>query len=88
MVRGHLDQDGRFSLGTDSPGDGAPPGKYRVLVAARALSDIERSTMPPFIDPKFEKFATSGLELEVKPGKNELNITVKKPAGAFKPPSP
>lgn len=85
MVRGDLDKDGRFTLGSERPGDGVAPGKYRVLVAARTLSDLERATMLPFIDPKFEKYETSGLQLEVKPGNNELNITVQKPAGTVQP---
>jgi hypothetical protein len=79
MARGTLQRDGTFRLGTSQPEDGAPPGKYRVLVVPRALSWRERETRPPIIDPRFEKFETSGITFEVKEGHNELNITVTKP---------
>ncbi|MCI0358924.1 MAG: hypothetical protein L0211_10635 [Planctomycetaceae bacterium] len=79
MAQGNLERDGTFRLGTHTEGDGAAIGKYRVLVAARQLSDAERGTRPPIIDSKFGQFETSGLELEVKDGANELNITVTKP---------
>jgi hypothetical protein len=79
MARGTLQPDGSFTLGTTHPGDGVPAGKYRVLVVPRSLFETEKGTRPPIIDPKFEKFATSNLSLEVKPGRNELPITVTKP---------
>jgi hypothetical protein len=80
MARGTLQRDGTFQLGTLQPRDGAPPGKYRVLVVARALSEREKEAKkPPVIDPKFEKFETSGLKLEVKEGSDDLMITVTKP---------
>lgn len=82
MARGGLRPDGTFELGTDKPGDGARPGKYRVLVMPRGLSAAEASKRPPIIDRKFEKYETSGIEFEVKAGqKNELNITVTRPKG-------
>src|SRR5207247_2179204 len=78
MARGTLQRDGTFRLGTKQPDDGAPPGKYRVLVVPRSLNQFERDKVPPIIDPKFEKFETSGLSLEVKDGPTELRITVSK----------
>src|SRR5260370_23831932 len=33
MARGDIGSDGTFSLSTNKPGDGALPGKYRVLVS-------------------------------------------------------
>jgi len=80
MARGTLQRDGTFKLGTEKPGDGAKPGKYRVLVMPRSLTDAEAAITPPIIDPKWQRYETSGLELEVKPqGTNDLNITVTKP---------
>jgi hypothetical protein len=79
QARGNLESDGSFSLGTDSPGDGVLPGKYRVLVVGRQLSEREAETMLPFIDSKFTSYETSGIELEVKNAQTELNITVTKP---------
>lgn len=79
MARGNLNRDGSFRLGSLKPGDGVLPGKYQVMVVARALTQAEASKMPPIIDPKFESFATSGLELEIKNTKVDLKITVSKP---------
>src|SRR5262249_9749132 len=41
MARGPLKKDGTFELGTQRPGDGAPVGKYRVLVVPRSLNQFE-----------------------------------------------
>jgi hypothetical protein len=80
MARGNVASDGAFSWGTQRPGDGAEPGKYRVVVIPRAVSEYEASQGKlPDVDPKFSNPQTSGLDFEVTPGKNELNITVTKP---------
>jgi hypothetical protein len=86
VAQGAVQRDGTFRLGVKKPGEGVPPGKYRVLVVPRALGDAEVGTRPPIIDPKFEKFETSGLELVVKEGPNEFNIKVSKPPP--QPPAP
>ena len=36
-AQGNVQGDGTFSWGTLSPGDGAEPGKYRVVVVPRAV---------------------------------------------------
>jgi hypothetical protein len=80
MAQGSVKSDGTFSWGTKRPGDGARPGKYRVVVLPRAVGEKEASQgMLPAVDPKYSKPQTSGIDFEVKPGKNELNITVTKP---------
>ena len=80
MARGAVKPDGTFEWGTERPGDGAPPGKYRVIVVPRALGDAELAKGElPAVDPKFTKYETSGLTFEVKAEKNELNITVTRP---------
>jgi hypothetical protein len=81
MVQSSIGSDGSFSLGTEKPGDGVPPGKYKLLVAPRAMSEMEERTMPPFIDRKWERFESSGLELDVTASKTDFNITVTKPKG-------
>lgn len=81
-ARGNVQSDGSFQWGTEKPGDGAAPGKYRVVVLTRELGEGERAKgMLPAVDEKFAKFETSGITIEVKPGKNELPITVSKPKG-------
>lgn len=82
-VQGKVKPDGTFSWGTERLSDGAKPGKYRVAVIPRGLGDAELARgMVPAIDGKFTTFETSGIEFEVKEGKdNQLNITVTKPKG-------
>src|SRR5687767_259479 len=79
-VQGPVKRDGSFTWGTDRPGEGVKPGKYRVAVIPRALGDAERAAGKlPAVDEKYSNPNTSGIEFEVKPQKNELNITVTKP---------
>src|SRR5262249_34105079 len=81
MARGDVKSDGAFSWGTKKPGDGAEPGKYRVVVIPRAVSEYEESQgKQPDVDPKCSNPQTSGIEFEVKPGENELKITVARPS--------
>ena len=80
MAQGSVKSDGAFSWGTKRPGDGALPGKYRVIVFTRAVGQREAARgEQPAVDPKFSNPQTSGIDFEVTPGKNELNITVTKP---------
>jgi hypothetical protein len=77
---GPIRADGTYELGTEKAGDGAPEGKYRVLVEPpRQPNRDARKPPPPLIHPRFRKFETSGLEYTVVPGKNEFNIVVEKP---------
>src|SRR5262249_12099224 len=79
-VQGNIEKDGTFRWGSDRPGDGAPPGNYRVLVMPVALGDSELAAgKVPAVDGKFTKYETSGITFDVKPGKNTLPITVTRP---------
>jgi hypothetical protein len=79
-VQGNIEKDGSFRWGGERAGDGALPGSYRVLVMPRALGDSELAAgKVPAVDGKFGKYETSGITFEVKPEKNELNITVTRP---------
>jgi hypothetical protein len=81
IAQGSVRNDGTFTWGSDRPGDGAKPGEYRVAVIPRALGDGEIAKgILPAVDQKFANVGTSGIRVEVKPGKNELPpITVSKP---------
>jgi hypothetical protein len=79
QARGELANDGTFRLGTLAPGDGVSPGTYKVLVVPRGLTEAELSAKGRVIDPKYSKYETSGITLEVKDGSKQLNITVTKP---------
>ena len=78
-ARGTIQSDGSYQLGTDKPGDGVPPGKYRVLVNPLDMSDVpdEQKQLP--FDVKYTRFATSGLECEVATGPNEYPIKLDRP---------
>jgi hypothetical protein len=80
-ARGDIQADGTFKLGTYKPGDGVPPGRYRVLVAPREdMEDIDSpNRKPPAFDPRYSDFKTSGLEFEVKSGTNEFPIQLTRP---------
>src|SRR5262245_48095191 len=84
-ARGDVGADGRYELSTDKPGDGVPPGRYKVLVNPLDLSDVpdEQKKLP--FDRKYLKFETSGLECEVKAGGTEYPIKLTRPADARKP---
>lgn len=83
-ARGNVQPDGRYELSTERPGDGVPPGRYRVLFNPMDLSDVpdEKKNLP--FDVKYLKFDTSGLECEVKPGGTEFPIKLDRPARARK----
>jgi hypothetical protein len=69
-ARGEIKPDGSYQLSTYRPGDGVPPGKYRVLINPLDLSEVpDEEKQLPF-DAKYLKFETSGLEYEVRPGSN------------------
>jgi hypothetical protein len=72
-ARGEIKADGSYQLGTYKPGDGAPPGVYRVIVTPRAQSPDLPPVKTPY-DKRYTDFATSGLEFEVKSGANEYPI--------------
>jgi hypothetical protein len=82
---GETDDQGHFVLGTNSEGDGAPPGKHRVGIAylgpPASRPDGQNNFTPP--QPKVKlavKYAspeTSGLTVEVpSSGSSDLKIEV------------
>jgi hypothetical protein len=76
-ARGDVQADGSYELSTHKPGDGVPPGKYRVLVSPRDhdnIDGLEGPRRPPAFDKRYADFSTSGLEFEVKAGANEFPI--------------
>lgn len=77
-ARGDVREDGAYELSTFKPGDGVPPGKYRVQVNPPPMVNAEGPYVSPF-HARFSSFQTSGLEFEVKAGQaNEFPIQVTK----------
>jgi hypothetical protein len=77
-ARGDIQAGGRYELCTERPGDGAPPGRYKVSINPLDTSDVpdEQKKLP--FDVKYLSLKTSGLEYEVKPGVNEYAIKLSK----------
>ena len=71
---GEITVDGSFTLFTQKPGDGVPPGEYDVNIARRYI-DPEHPA-PRVIDAKYEMPATSGLKATVEAKKNTFEFKV------------
>jgi hypothetical protein len=80
-ARGQIHADGSFELSTHKAGDGAPAGKYRVLVAPKYDANlVDKPRKPAPFDVRYTDFKTSGLEFEVTAsGPNDFAIKVAKP---------
>ncbi len=76
-ARGDIQTDGSYQLSTDRPGDGVPPGWYRVLVAPPPQNP-DGPPVKEVFDRRYGAFATSGLEFEVKSGSNDYPIRLSK----------
>jgi len=74
---GTIDANGEFILTSEKTGDGAVPGKNKVIVAPYVPNPEQPP--PKILDPRFESFATSGLEAEVTTsGPNDFTFTVER----------
>lgn len=81
-ARGDIRADGQYELSTERPGDGVPPGRYKVAINPLDGSDApDEEKVLPF-DSKYMNMKTSGLECEVKSGETNYPIKLTKPAKA------
>jgi hypothetical protein len=82
-ARGRIQPDGTFRLGTYQPVDGAIEGKHLVvIIPPPPVGDRdEMKTLPLVIDPRFQRFETSGLKVTVSrdASENQFPITVERP---------
>jgi hypothetical protein len=78
--QGAIQPDGTYQLGTTKPGDGVPPGKYKVLINSMDLSDLPDDQKDLAYDAKYLNIKTSGLEFEVKRGDNDIPIRLNRSA--------
>jgi hypothetical protein len=75
-ARGNIDSSGHFVLGTYDQEDGAVAGKHKVAVWPE-YNPLERKGAAtgkaalPVVADRYQNFATSEVEIEVKPGANE-----------------
>jgi len=78
---GSIDAGGSYSMNT-SRELGLAPGKYKVAVSIRELpQNVKRGDRPPpgklLIPERYEQNTSSGLEYDVKPGQNTIDIELK-----------
>jgi hypothetical protein len=79
-ARGEIDEEGRFTLRTANPNDGAQVGEYDVaIVEHRPSTGGEGSALAPQkLDSKYYDNKTSGLKATVKSGPNPIKLTVER----------
>jgi hypothetical protein len=72
----YTNEEGKFTITTTRPGDGAPAGQYRVTVELRekTRTGVEKVKGRNLLPERFSKPETSGLTFEVKEGDNELPL--------------
>lgn len=85
-AHGSTDAAGTFTLSTYGNQDGAPPGRYKVTVAAGMAKEVEPGVLAPeppggFKSPVPAKYAnpsTTDIVLEVKEqGRNDFTVQLK-----------
>lgn len=73
---GETGSDGKFTLSTGAPGNGAPPGEYLVTFEKlRTVSDRQNSGIEKEVDDlkgKFSDPARSNWKVTISDGRNEL----------------
>lgn len=81
-ARGELDAEGRFSLSTYEPGDGAIVGPHEIVVISQTGPDpsehFERAPSAPtkwLIPERYGSRKSSGLAFQVEPGEaNDISL--------------
>ncbi len=79
QARGEIGPDGTFALTTYEPNDGAIAGKHQAVVVQMVMVEGMKNFRPSslgVIHPKHARYATSGLQFEIKPGENTLEVIV------------
>jgi hypothetical protein len=71
---GQIAPDGTFKLSTFGADDGALPGHHRVTVTPPQSPDPDKPPQKPHIPAKYADFNTSGLTVEIKPGRNPVEL--------------
>lgn len=71
---GTADDNGRYELSTDSKGDGAPVGDYKVTVRQAGPADSSQGPPPRQFPVRYENPETSNLTFQVKGGSNKFDI--------------
>jgi hypothetical protein len=85
---GYTNEAGQYRLTTDEDNDGATPGQHRVIVmpppATVVTGEGENAVVTkapgkPIVPRKYQRYESSGLTYEVKPGQeNTYDIVIQK----------
>lgn len=78
---GAIDKRGFYSIGTQKDGSGAPPGHYRVWLVGTEQSSFSDGSyrIIPRVDHEFTSASSTKMAIDLTPGKQTYNITVRKP---------
>jgi hypothetical protein len=73
---GAIDANGKFTLGTATPTDGAPEGDYQAVITPPQPTGDEQ--LPKVIDDKHKNVGGNPEVFKVKKGKNHFKVKVEK----------
>jgi hypothetical protein len=81
---GVIKPDGTFEMTTLKPGDGVPSGHHQVAILEHRPNANAGGTqlVPAKLDLKYADLNSSGLEVDIHPGKNEVSFTLDRVAGS------
>jgi hypothetical protein len=70
---GRVDKDGKFRLGTYSSDDGAPAGRYRIIIFWKGATKRGDEDGENLLPDRYQSLEDSGLPVvEIKAGDNQL----------------
>jgi len=77
---GMIGNDGTFTMSTIKPGDGVPTGHYQVAILEHRPNANAAGTqlVPAKLDLKYADLNSSGLEIDIKPGKNSVSFALER----------
>ncbi len=75
---GHVAPDGTFKLTTFGADDGAIPGKHRVAITPPQSPDPDKPPQKSKLPAKYSTFDTSQLSVEIKPGRNQIELELER----------
>jgi hypothetical protein len=77
-ARATIDSEGKFRMTTYQPGDGALPGKHRVLILPPVMTRDAKAPPADVMDRRYRTYQTSGLEVVVEEKSNYLPIKIER----------
>jgi len=75
---GHIAADGTFKLTTFGADDGAIPGQHRVAISPPPSPDPDKPPQKSKLPVKYSNFDTSELTVEIKPGRNTIELELER----------